>query len=153
MSHNANSGGKSLAEPQGEPLSTRMILGRPRLIKTCLRCVCTNVGGTQLKCPSGKNDRLQDGSRTLVVDPQPGDHGSVGQAFLLGRIDLPDFMNHRRTGTTRACGSSGGSRWIAESAQPALQGAFAGKVAFGKDPFQLHEDTPGPPTRMLIAQL
>jgi hypothetical protein len=39
------------------------------------------------------------------------------------------------------------------SAQPALQGPFAGKIALRKYAPQLHEQAAGAPTRMLIAQL
>jgi len=52
--HRASTGGKSLHDPHGAPLSTRNISGLPYSINSDLKWFWTVRGGTRVKWPSGK---------------------------------------------------------------------------------------------------
>jgi hypothetical protein len=106
-----------------------------------------------LKCPWGENDRLQDGPRALFHHTQPGDHLAAGQAFLLRRIDLPDFMDEVRPLPMRRRWTTGGDGRASLGVQPTLESSGAGQIGFAKLVGQLHADAARAPARVLGAQV
>jgi hypothetical protein len=152
-SHSARSGGRSPDEPHGDPLSTRSSAGRPHTVKQRRNSCCTSGSGTWLKCPSGKNARVQHGSRALLDDAHPGDHRSAGQPFLLGSIHLPDFVNSLRPlAGIFPFGPPGRCRYAATRLQPPLQSPFAGQQLGRKQPAQFQPQPACSPARMLLAE-
>ena len=78
-SHSASSVGRSPAEPQGVPLSTRIRAGIPQRANASRSCPWVSAAGTVFQRPRGENRGPQDRPGELVDDPQPAGPGGAGQ--------------------------------------------------------------------------
>src|SRR5262249_10231144 len=91
-SHNTRSVGRSPRDPQGEPLSTRSLPGRPQRVNCPRRNSCVAPGGTLFQYRWGENLGRQDGARGLIDGPHPAHLLAAGQGDLIGGVELPDLM-------------------------------------------------------------
>src|SRR5262249_60958493 len=92
ISHSARSGGRSPPDPQGPPLSTRMVAGRPQWAKARRSSARTPAGGTFSHLPWGKTRRPQHGAAALGHDPQPTDALPGPEPAEIIGIDSPDAV-------------------------------------------------------------
>jgi len=91
--------------------------------------------------------------RAFINHPKPANHPAIGQAFLVGGIDLPHVVRVLGPLPTPALRPTGWGRSQVMPAQPALNGPHGGEFGLKGHPLQFDADAAGTPAGMLTAQL
>lgn len=110
------------------------------------------AGGIRVKCPSGKNERLQHGPAALVRHAQPGNHLAAGKSLLFGGIHLPNLMRPFGTGLGRLMRTTCRRRRSGIIAQPSLHGPFGRQRLIAIQFFQFQQQSSRTPARMLLPE-